>query len=307
MAIDRETFSDPAALAGALAGVEAVLHFAGVNRGPEDEVERGNPAIAEALVATAVGLLIAIPAVAMYNFYQRLSKSILANTNALSHVLLSYLVAVLGIALASAAVYAWGTASAYPPLPYLWVVLFVFYFFRLRPALAHMALVAIGYALVLALEDAGRTQVDGWIAAIAPLVIDYLQRGLELGAPSATEPHLAVFGATLGWAWSLRLLASVVLIVPTGIAMGCCFPLGMLRFGEAHKAWFWALNGAAGVFASEVSLALCMEFGFSLVAAFGAALYDERITLAALGGAALVACGLLVAQWRRPLTARPRG
>jgi biopolymer transport protein ExbB len=50
-------------------------------------------AIAEALVATAVGLLIAIPAVAMYNFYQRLSKSILANTNALSHVLLSYLVA----------------------------------------------------------------------------------------------------------------------------------------------------------------------------------------------------------------------
>ena len=50
-------------------------------------------AIAEALVATAVGLLIAIPAVAMYNYYQRLSKSILANTNALSHVLLSYLVA----------------------------------------------------------------------------------------------------------------------------------------------------------------------------------------------------------------------
>lgn len=50
-------------------------------------------AIAEALVATAVGLLIAIPAVAMYNYYQRLSKSILANTDALSHVLLSYLVA----------------------------------------------------------------------------------------------------------------------------------------------------------------------------------------------------------------------
>jgi drug/metabolite transporter (DMT)-like permease len=31
--------------------------------------------------------------------------------------------------------------------------------------------------------------------------------------------------------------------------------------------------------------------------AFGAALYDERITLAALGGATLVAGGLLVAQW----------
>ncbi len=50
-------------------------------------------AIAEALVATAIGLAVAIPAVAMYNFYQRLAKSILANTAALSHVLLSYLVA----------------------------------------------------------------------------------------------------------------------------------------------------------------------------------------------------------------------
>ncbi len=48
-------------------------------------------AIAEALVATAVGLLVAIPAVAMYNYYQRLSKAILANTDALSRVLLSHL------------------------------------------------------------------------------------------------------------------------------------------------------------------------------------------------------------------------
>ena len=50
-------------------------------------------AIAEALVATAVGLLVAIPAVAMYNYYQRLARSILANTEALGHVLLSHLVA----------------------------------------------------------------------------------------------------------------------------------------------------------------------------------------------------------------------
>ncbi len=50
-------------------------------------------AIAEALVATAVGLVVAIPAVAAYNYYMRLSKSILANTDALSHVLLSYLAA----------------------------------------------------------------------------------------------------------------------------------------------------------------------------------------------------------------------
>ncbi|MEO8801344.1 MAG: MotA/TolQ/ExbB proton channel family protein [Polyangiaceae bacterium] len=47
--------------------------------------------IAEALVATAVGLLVAIPAVAAYNFFQRVVKETLANTDALSHVLLAHL------------------------------------------------------------------------------------------------------------------------------------------------------------------------------------------------------------------------
>jgi biopolymer transport protein ExbB/TolQ len=50
-------------------------------------------AIAEALVATAVGLAVAIPAVAMYNVFQRQARAILANTEALSRVLLAHLVA----------------------------------------------------------------------------------------------------------------------------------------------------------------------------------------------------------------------
>jgi biopolymer transport protein ExbB len=47
--------------------------------------------IAEALVATAVGILVAIPAVAAFNMFQRFVKTTLANTDALSHVLLAYL------------------------------------------------------------------------------------------------------------------------------------------------------------------------------------------------------------------------
>jgi biopolymer transport protein ExbB len=50
-------------------------------------------AIAEALIATAVGLAVAIPAVVMYNVFQRHSRAILANTEALSRVLLAHLVA----------------------------------------------------------------------------------------------------------------------------------------------------------------------------------------------------------------------
>lgn len=47
--------------------------------------------IAEALVATAVGLLVAIPAVAAYNAFQRMVRATLANTEALQHLVLAHL------------------------------------------------------------------------------------------------------------------------------------------------------------------------------------------------------------------------
>jgi biopolymer transport protein ExbB len=58
--------------------------------------------IAEALVATAVGLIVAIPAVAANNFFQTLIKSTLANTEALTRVLLAHLKSVDTPAFASA-------------------------------------------------------------------------------------------------------------------------------------------------------------------------------------------------------------
>jgi biopolymer transport protein ExbB len=47
--------------------------------------------ISEALVATAVGIFVAIPAVAANNTFQRLTKATLANTEALSRTLLAFL------------------------------------------------------------------------------------------------------------------------------------------------------------------------------------------------------------------------
>lgn len=49
--IDRTTFADDGALVASLEGVDAILHFAGVNRGEEAEVETANPTIARQLVA----------------------------------------------------------------------------------------------------------------------------------------------------------------------------------------------------------------------------------------------------------------
>jgi len=47
--------------------------------------------IAEALVATAIGLAVAIPSVAVYNYFQRRIKAVVANTQTLTHVLMSFL------------------------------------------------------------------------------------------------------------------------------------------------------------------------------------------------------------------------
>ena len=51
VALDQASFSDDATLEAALASADAVLHFAGVNRAPDEELEAANPAIAERHVA----------------------------------------------------------------------------------------------------------------------------------------------------------------------------------------------------------------------------------------------------------------
>jgi biopolymer transport protein ExbB len=49
--------------------------------------------LAEALVATAIGLLVAIPAVAAYNYFQRRVKGILSTSETLTHIIIADLAA----------------------------------------------------------------------------------------------------------------------------------------------------------------------------------------------------------------------
>ena len=46
--------------------------------------------IAEALVATAVGILVALPAVAAFNYFQRRITSLLLATDALANLVIAY-------------------------------------------------------------------------------------------------------------------------------------------------------------------------------------------------------------------------
>src|SRR6187402_2954649 len=50
--------------------------------------------IGEALVATAIGLLVALPAVAAFNLFQRLIRARMGRANALAHEILAYMKAV---------------------------------------------------------------------------------------------------------------------------------------------------------------------------------------------------------------------
>lgn len=54
VALDHAAFDDDVALAAAVKGAGAVLHFAGVNRAPDDVVEAANPAIAQRLIDAVV-------------------------------------------------------------------------------------------------------------------------------------------------------------------------------------------------------------------------------------------------------------
>jgi diguanylate cyclase (GGDEF)-like protein/putative nucleotidyltransferase with HDIG domain len=76
-----------------------------------------------------------------------------------------------GTVISTAAVYGWGTESAYGPLPYVWVTLFAFYFFTRGAALVHLALIAAAYALALVLEDPVENPLDGWVATVGTLFV----------------------------------------------------------------------------------------------------------------------------------------
>jgi biopolymer transport protein ExbB len=68
-------------------GKTAVGGVAATQLAPEAVMAR----ISEALVATAIGILIAIPAVAAFNAFQRVVRGTVANTEALGHMLLAHL------------------------------------------------------------------------------------------------------------------------------------------------------------------------------------------------------------------------
>ena len=74
----------------------------------------------------------------------------------------------------------------------------------------------------------------------------------------------------------VRAIAAVFVIAPLGLLLGFGFPTGM-RFVNAidprPTPWFWAINGAAGVLAASVAVAVNITFSINVSIWLGAACY----------------------------------
>ena len=66
------------------------LQGAGASGGAAGPASDVMGSISESLVATAIGLVVAIPAVAAFNYFQRRIRATLASSEALTHILLAY-------------------------------------------------------------------------------------------------------------------------------------------------------------------------------------------------------------------------
>jgi drug/metabolite transporter (DMT)-like permease len=156
---------------------------------------------------------------------------------------------------------------------------------------------ALAFGESLALGDAEWALLAAVACALAPLAsavgnVAIKRRGATLDAVVLNGWAmlggglllLAASAPTEDWAstaWTGQAVGSIVYLAAIGSALTFVTLTILLRELPAVTMSY---------------ITLLLPFG---ALAFGAALYDERITLAAVAGALLVACGLAVAQWPR--------
>jgi spermidine synthase/MFS family permease len=118
------------------------------------------------------------------------------------------------------------------------------------------------------LSDRLRLEGRRWHIEI-PLVIATLLLALTLLLQ-------AVLDATISMGLIARCLVVVALTAPLSLLLGCCFPIGMRLVSEISEdaaAWMWGINGACGVLASILAVAVSMWVGIYANLVVATALY----------------------------------
>jgi hypothetical protein len=76
---------------------------------------------------------------------------------------------------------------------------------------------------------------------------------------------LPVTHALISAAFAVRVIVTILLLAPVGIALGMAMPLGLRRFSAAHPSgvpWAWGVNAVASVLASAGAITLAILYGF---------------------------------------------
>ncbi len=74
----------------------------------------------------------------------------------------------------------------------------------------------------------------------------------------------------------VRAVIALLMITPAGLLMGFGFPTGMRLVNAIDSRptpWFWAINGAAGVLAASIAIAVSIAFSIDICIWLGAACY----------------------------------
>lgn len=85
-----------------------------------------------------------------------------------------------------------------------------------------------------------------------------------------------LFQVALGQGLAVRILLSLLLLLPLGFLMGMPFPLGLRLLAPQHHPmvpWAWGTNAAASVLGSVLYVYIALSWGFSAVMVVAAALY----------------------------------
>ena len=124
------------------------------------------------------------------------------------------------------------------------------------------------------------TGLGSWLTEAWPLRTRarFLAWSLPLAAYLGSMPFwlAAMFESFEGASVVVRCVLAAAVVAPAGLLLGFGFPTGMALSNARDKrptAWFWGINGAAGVLASVLAVAISITSGIHVTLWIGAACY----------------------------------
>ncbi|MET0387682.1 MAG: hypothetical protein ABW321_17055 [Polyangiales bacterium] len=112
-----------------------------------------------------------------------------------------------------------------------------------------------------------------WSGRLSPRTVKRVFWLLPLVAAAVTLGCGPLFRAALAYPVAARVVIAGVLFGSAGVCLGVALPVGLVLFGAAQRAWFWAINGAASVLASALAVALALGWGLTATSLVGVGCY----------------------------------